>query len=1232
MCKVFGIFILGIATVLNAQIPAPQIPLTGNIGCSGFPCRNSGTLIMPSDANYTMTAIDTSAALIKVTSSAVLTQTRELVAPAGNFEFSIENATQGGQAIEIIGPSGTGVTIPNGASAHVWFDGLQYVGLGGTVTGPATMPQINSFKYASQFQTPPGTGNNGIVNAFGSTPGQTVIADPGYANVDQGYPAPNNSHLMDFRNGEYWQDYHNCLFANINTSYSTCEMRNVLYDTMPSRTGTNTNTIGMYNNSSFNGIGFNQGTQGGGAVTKGMQFSDFASVAGPHSMLNFTSMHTGTGDGNALYGYHYCAGGVLAGADEGCESLYTGESTIPNLFGGAVTSISGNVLRATTTNPNCAGYPCQGQGRYLLDTQTAITSGTITAQGTVAGHTANYGTLTTSGATLTPATAYGYTTTAIPDPVNSQGTSEVFTVSLAGGTSGSYVSGQNICIAGINFFEEAAVTAVTPLGTPGPGLQSITATVRYPNGVGSLIMQGGTNCSYLEFTGGTSPYNEFSAVNIAGSPDGTTLWYAFYTGGSASPNLPGYAFVLPTTTALSSLTRSSNVVTASFSTANNGAGYIFNGISSATISGATTASFNGTISTPILTNNGQGLQWNQTGVNETSTSANIAVAGFNGFNLYNGAEVISVSDPAVITRPTPSSPEPAINGYFLLAANHAGYTVGDSLIQPLSQSLHSIGHRIVQNIGGVPPNASISSGLQGDFSGLLDRNFNGIKINNSANYTVYQGLGGVLLPPTAIRIQGNWGHMLQIDKAPQGGSPIISVGCPQQGCGSSAYNTYGFFSLAGTWPAYMNFNALTGALTGAAGQGEGFGWVGNTYYSTNLDSLGMVGFMNPSLIRQSGVGVFANYPTYQSYGSIGVSASGLLGSSDGILGLGTLYAPTLQVGSPNTGGTNLSVFTAGTAGTTSYTYTVVAWTANGSSAVSNASHTLTTGNAVLDGTNYNQVQGSYLPAAKEYHIWRTGGSLTPGYIGTVSASTTACPTAASQGHYCFNDTGIVGDGSSPPTTNTSGAMSLSGSQLLTSVQGTTGTKVLAATGTFTAGNLVTTDTNGNAVDSGSPAGITTPAIGQSSVTITGTTTTTLVPATLIGSSTLAAGKLIAGSIYIIYESGIYSTSATPGTATFALTIGPTTVTAVSFTPVANATNEGWELSATLICRSTTSCYLSGKLMLSTGNVLPRDAVDIDNGGAAVTVNTGSNTFNPTWTWAATGNSITANNFYIKLVN
>lgn len=117
-----------------AQIPAPQINLSGNIGCQGFPCVNNGTLNMATDANRTVTAQETSALYIKVTSSVSLTATRSLLFPTGRFPVTIENATSGGQALGVctvsVGATCLSTPIPNGTTTSVWNDGTNYVQIG----------------------------------------------------------------------------------------------------------------------------------------------------------------------------------------------------------------------------------------------------------------------------------------------------------------------------------------------------------------------------------------------------------------------------------------------------------------------------------------------------------------------------------------------------------------------------------------------------------------------------------------------------------------------------------------------------------------------------------------------------------------------------------------------------------------------------------------------------------------------------------------------------------------------------------------------------------------------------------------------------------------------------------------------------------------------------------------------------------------------------------------------
>ena len=127
----------------------PQIPLTGNIGAGGvFPLINSPAVVFTSDANHTMTypEMSGSSGFLLVTSGVSLTATRNLVAPmVAGFNWAIENATTGGHSIQVIGATGTGVTIASGYTMTVYCDGTNYVTLpsasGGTVLSvTATAP------------------------------------------------------------------------------------------------------------------------------------------------------------------------------------------------------------------------------------------------------------------------------------------------------------------------------------------------------------------------------------------------------------------------------------------------------------------------------------------------------------------------------------------------------------------------------------------------------------------------------------------------------------------------------------------------------------------------------------------------------------------------------------------------------------------------------------------------------------------------------------------------------------------------------------------------------------------------------------------------------------------------------------------------------------------------------------------------------------------------------------
>jgi hypothetical protein len=92
--------------------------------------------IVMSDANYTLTDFN---GITNEARNAVLVVTgtnaavRDLIPPVQEKLYTIANNTTGGFAIRVIGVSGTGVNIPNGATCLVFCDGTNFVnGLSGS--------------------------------------------------------------------------------------------------------------------------------------------------------------------------------------------------------------------------------------------------------------------------------------------------------------------------------------------------------------------------------------------------------------------------------------------------------------------------------------------------------------------------------------------------------------------------------------------------------------------------------------------------------------------------------------------------------------------------------------------------------------------------------------------------------------------------------------------------------------------------------------------------------------------------------------------------------------------------------------------------------------------------------------------------------------------------------------------------------------------------------------------
>jgi len=129
----------------------------------------------------------------------------------------------------------------------------------------------------------------------------------------------------------------------------------------------------------------------------------------------------------------------------------------------------------------------------------------------------------------------------------------------------------------------------------------------------------------------------------------------------------------------------------------------------------------------------------------------------------------------------------------------------------------------------------------------------------------------------------------------------------------------------------------------------------------------------------------------------------------------------------------------GTSGGTSYTYAVVAFGPAGSTAGS-ATSVDKRGNATLTSANYNQIQWYPVAGATKYCIWRTASGGTPSSTGNIGCTSALQVRGQSypqvmafsvnvgtvENPYKFNDTGLVGDSSILPSSNTTGTLSLPG--------------------------------------------------------------------------------------------------------------------------------------------------------------------------------------------------------------
>ena len=106
--------------------------------------------ITMSDANYTLSSLNgvsdearNAVLVVTGTNSAV----RDVIPPVVEKLYTVVNNTSGGYAIRVIGATGTGVSIPNGATALVYCNGTNFyqaLSSGSLVTSNFTVQQVGS--------------------------------------------------------------------------------------------------------------------------------------------------------------------------------------------------------------------------------------------------------------------------------------------------------------------------------------------------------------------------------------------------------------------------------------------------------------------------------------------------------------------------------------------------------------------------------------------------------------------------------------------------------------------------------------------------------------------------------------------------------------------------------------------------------------------------------------------------------------------------------------------------------------------------------------------------------------------------------------------------------------------------------------------------------------------------------------------------------------------------------
>jgi hypothetical protein len=548
-------------------------------------------------------------------------------------------------------------------------------------------------------------------------------------------------------------------------------------------------------------------------------------------------VQAGVGDSNDFYHYALTYGGTVGASDEGfhTDAINGGEAS--STYQGTVTAGgAGTTSLMTICTADCGN---QGDGRYIIDVTSPITTGYVSAYTQPSGETP--GTFTISS-TVTPSTAWGTlaadcSPATIPNPAGT-GTEPV--TCIVNVTSGTFTAGSLVTFAG-QFHEQTLITSATTLSG---GQQTLGFNLRAGHENTSWIMQGGA-IGFINFTANNGTGGLKYPIDILGATDSRTLIYRYFDAGY-TPGTVGFSPGSVHIGQYSAVNISNSGGTVTFTPQNVGSfvGIAFFQGQPITISGASNSAFNGTCSGATInavTSTVSCTQSSSTG--DTATALTFALGdtayGNGDFTLYAGAEVLDVQDPAA---------NYAVDGAFTIEPNNALWNTGDAV---------EVSHHYAASINGSTRRLAVFNqnpiswnGQEVDLSGSGIVGGNGNNGTSAANgshaaafyrnqnpFSMYSYGGGLQTPPAGITLSGPFQSGLGMLQAPSFQGTLLSAGCPGNtlGCNDPSYS-YNIFSVLGNgYGDYLQFTPYTNSfllqgMMGFAGSSSGFFGISPTHH------------------------------------------------------------------------------------------------------------------------------------------------------------------------------------------------------------------------------------------------------------------------------------------------------------------------------------------------------------------------------------------------------------------